>query len=212
MIRRPPRSTLFPYTTLFRSVHVVRLAWAHRRISDSSVPFKIAAWPVRGHLSPCGTDTKQRSTSTTKNGEDGTRFIDRDHLIHISDLQCTEVAQPGSTGGKSGQADKAKFPVINRAHTVLLFRDKHDNPCHDQHNDGTDGCSQIGINVFNADFSQNRSQAGKDGRAKRVEEPAPAFFPGSLRRGFLFRDQVGTADVCVLSSWGLRFVQCFSAV
>lgn len=54
-------------------------------------------------------------------------------------------------------------------------------------------CSQIGINVFNADFSQNRSQAGKDGRAKRVEEPAPAFFPGILRRGFLFRDhQVGS--------------------
>src|SRR5256885_12617460 len=24
MIRRPPRSTLFPYTTLFRSVHMVR--------------------------------------------------------------------------------------------------------------------------------------------------------------------------------------------
>src|SRR2546429_4078934 len=34
MIRRPPRSTLFPYTTLFRSVHgdgVVGLA--HRRLS-----------------------------------------------------------------------------------------------------------------------------------------------------------------------------------
>src|SRR2546429_6693394 len=26
MIRRPPRSTLFPYTTLFRSVHARRLA------------------------------------------------------------------------------------------------------------------------------------------------------------------------------------------
>src|SRR5256885_11524803 len=26
MIRRPPRSTLFPYTTLFRSVAVVRMA------------------------------------------------------------------------------------------------------------------------------------------------------------------------------------------
>src|SRR2546423_6276773 len=24
MIRRPPRSTLFPYTTLFRSIHVLR--------------------------------------------------------------------------------------------------------------------------------------------------------------------------------------------
>src|SRR5256885_8659297 len=30
MIRRPPRSTLFPYTTLFRSAHV-REALAHRQ-------------------------------------------------------------------------------------------------------------------------------------------------------------------------------------
>src|SRR5256885_8847090 len=28
MIRRPPRSTLFPYTTLFRSRPAVRTAWA----------------------------------------------------------------------------------------------------------------------------------------------------------------------------------------
>src|SRR5258706_11795541 len=32
MIRRPPRSTLFPYTTLFRSVYV---------IGDAAVPFTI---------------------------------------------------------------------------------------------------------------------------------------------------------------------------
>src|SRR5258708_21271329 len=31
MIRRPPRSTLFPYTTLFRSVHVARAADRERR-------------------------------------------------------------------------------------------------------------------------------------------------------------------------------------
>src|SRR5258708_26327773 len=30
MIRRPPRSTLFPYTTLFRSVIDVRLVYHHR--------------------------------------------------------------------------------------------------------------------------------------------------------------------------------------
>src|SRR5438034_4034942 len=29
MIRRPPRSTLFPYTTLFRSVHCVQDAAVH---------------------------------------------------------------------------------------------------------------------------------------------------------------------------------------
>src|SRR3712207_8836454 len=27
MIRRPPRSTLFPYTTLFRSVHIDRITY-----------------------------------------------------------------------------------------------------------------------------------------------------------------------------------------
>src|SRR3989442_5719571 len=32
MIRRPPRSTLFPYTTLFRSLHVRDLSIANARI------------------------------------------------------------------------------------------------------------------------------------------------------------------------------------
>src|SRR6266496_5868700 len=31
MIRRPPRSTLFPYTTLFRSCHRAELCWAHHQ-------------------------------------------------------------------------------------------------------------------------------------------------------------------------------------
>src|SRR3712207_7415293 len=32
MIRRPPRSTLFPYTTLFRSDHDVRARGRHRQL------------------------------------------------------------------------------------------------------------------------------------------------------------------------------------
>src|SRR5256885_6849056 len=31
MIRRPPRSTLFPYTTLFRSVEGLRIRWKEAR-------------------------------------------------------------------------------------------------------------------------------------------------------------------------------------
>src|SRR5205814_6088784 len=31
MIRRPPRSTLFPYTTLFRSIRSCSVRWASRR-------------------------------------------------------------------------------------------------------------------------------------------------------------------------------------
>src|SRR2546422_2443575 len=34
MIRRPPRSTLFPYTTLFRSSDEVRGRWSHRQFCD----------------------------------------------------------------------------------------------------------------------------------------------------------------------------------
>src|SRR5579862_9976235 len=34
MIRRPPRSTLFPYTTLFRSVHRARLRRRHAHRQD----------------------------------------------------------------------------------------------------------------------------------------------------------------------------------
>src|SRR5689334_24130583 len=35
MIRRPPRSTLFPYTTLFRSVHLVQVYSVSDRQSTS---------------------------------------------------------------------------------------------------------------------------------------------------------------------------------
>src|SRR2546426_7699136 len=36
MIRRPPRSTLFPYTTLFRSQHVLRNAARRQRQAQKS--------------------------------------------------------------------------------------------------------------------------------------------------------------------------------
>src|SRR3712207_8329368 len=37
MIRRPPRSTLFPYATLFRSVLVIRLSFGRRWSGDAAV-------------------------------------------------------------------------------------------------------------------------------------------------------------------------------
>src|SRR3712207_8698205 len=37
MIRRPPRSTLFPYTTLFRSVWTTRARWLLRRVGESAL-------------------------------------------------------------------------------------------------------------------------------------------------------------------------------
>src|SRR2546426_4139358 len=55
MIRRPPRSTLFPYTTLFRST----LAYAIKRRTLDSLPgaFNLGLWRSEEHTSelqsPC---------------------------------------------------------------------------------------------------------------------------------------------------------------
>src|SRR5258705_5582953 len=45
MIRRPPRSTLFPYTTLFRSVRQSEAG--HRVPTREQVAFGAAAWTLR---------------------------------------------------------------------------------------------------------------------------------------------------------------------
>src|SRR3712207_7799801 len=55
MIRRPPRSTLFPYTTLFRSIagsddDRVTLAWAAEEAESSGRRLLLAH--AAGHLSP----------------------------------------------------------------------------------------------------------------------------------------------------------------
>src|SRR5256885_2657540 len=44
MIRRPPRSTLFPYTTLFRSLYDVALDPGTRMVRIMSIPLRY--WPV----------------------------------------------------------------------------------------------------------------------------------------------------------------------
>src|SRR5260370_18682916 len=54
MIRRPPRSTLFPYTTLFRSmVAMITTLLEHQYayVADGDVYFRIASFPHYGELS-----------------------------------------------------------------------------------------------------------------------------------------------------------------
>src|SRR2546430_15641416 len=50
MIRRPPRSTLFPYTTLFRSLPVERPVFAPRRGPPQALPRPVVrgTGPARG--------------------------------------------------------------------------------------------------------------------------------------------------------------------
>src|SRR5256885_8862012 len=54
MIRRPPRSTLFPYTTLFRSVSPTRALWTWPRNS---------AWPSSSQTSSVTSMRSEEHTS-----------------------------------------------------------------------------------------------------------------------------------------------------
>src|ERR1051326_4620451 len=54
MIRRPPRSTLFPYTTLFRSLLMCFFEWAFHRYVLHSVTTTWLTRFARGHRSHHG--------------------------------------------------------------------------------------------------------------------------------------------------------------
>src|SRR5690606_41968726 len=75
MIRRPPRSTLFPYTTLFRSVRCLRLI-------DSSLGY--CRWAPMGCSVPWSAPPARRPNSIRSSDRDGCRRqyrpIDRQQL------------------------------------------------------------------------------------------------------------------------------------
>src|SRR5256885_5730203 len=66
MIRRPPRSTLFPYTTLFRSVNNLRVGFAWDRLdADTSVngaKVNADAWSLAGYLSYQATRSEEHTS------------------------------------------------------------------------------------------------------------------------------------------------------
>src|SRR2546426_4353256 len=66
MIRRPPRSTLFPYTTLFRSV-IQQTAFLEFRITDMQSKFRDAIPAIDGALRAAGVQAPGDRKSTRLN-------------------------------------------------------------------------------------------------------------------------------------------------
>src|SRR2546422_6725348 len=54
MIRRPPRSTLFPYTTLFRSSGQFPREWGYKEISDAAKRMRVSQESLVIHLEDLG--------------------------------------------------------------------------------------------------------------------------------------------------------------
>src|SRR5438132_4425452 len=98
MIRRPPRSTLFPYTTLFRSATVSERVF--RRVSACALP------------RPSATARSEEHTS---------------ELQSHSDLVCRlllEKKKQGELGDRAGELDRptARFAVAARQDTAPASR------------------------------------------------------------------------------------------
>src|SRR5258707_1590022 len=62
MIRRPPRSTLFPYTTLFRSFYATRNSHSFCQPSGGKMD-KSSQWPLRKPAVPDGQLRSEEHTS-----------------------------------------------------------------------------------------------------------------------------------------------------
>src|SRR3712207_7585219 len=75
MIRRPPRSTLFPYTTLFRSPARDRTSFA---AAGAATPCSPAAPPTRWSRATAG---PTRVTSCTRSEEHTSELQSRQYLV-----------------------------------------------------------------------------------------------------------------------------------
>src|SRR5438874_8239626 len=99
MIRRPPRSTLFPYTTLFRSSNC--LAW----ISNRPVSIVVARRIRQSRLANRSTNRSEEHTS---------------ELQSRRDLVCRLLLEKKKKKNKKNKSKKKEL-IINNIHTVSWY-------------------------------------------------------------------------------------------
>src|SRR5258708_11605783 len=82
MIRRPPRSTLFPYTTLFRSLSALLDLDLQARVNGANVRFELLELVVAGALAPVDGDQRRRAPEARIRSEEHTSELQSpDHLV-----------------------------------------------------------------------------------------------------------------------------------
>src|SRR5256885_6121688 len=81
MIRRPPRSTLFPYTTLFRSIHRARSS--HLGSSFSMAELLAVLYTKNLRIDPKRPDWAERDRVVLSKGHAGDRKSTRLNSSHL---------------------------------------------------------------------------------------------------------------------------------
>src|SRR5438105_5392412 len=92
MIRRPPRSTLFPYTTLFRSFHQPFLVAKAGTIDDDEL---------------LGVDSRDNRSAKPKKSSDA-RWPPRQDRFDGSSASFSSSRSPASVSGMSGAVSTSK--------------------------------------------------------------------------------------------------------
>jgi len=117
MIRRPPRSTLFPYTTLFRSDHFERLyEWAEHLIRAGKAYVDDQAAETirlhRGTLTTSGTDSPFRGRSVDENLD----LFQRMRAGEFPDGARVLRARIDMTSGNINLRDPVLYRILHAAH------------------------------------------------------------------------------------------------
>src|SRR5438876_2101116 len=81
MIRRPPRSTLFPYTTLFRSAASATSKLTRPARPASSAALRAAAITASLWSNPVNDEAGNRSTTATRSEEHTSELQSPVHLV-----------------------------------------------------------------------------------------------------------------------------------
>src|SRR2546427_617069 len=135
MIRRPPRSTLFPYTTLFRSPSSWRrsvsppscAAWARSRGGRRRSRWRFRSATSRSSSAPC---SSRRSSSSARRGLEE-RVIDRGPALREM-RTVQEALLVEGVGDLGDPLARDELPVLphdrslNVGDRVLAVEERHD--------------------------------------------------------------------------------------
>src|SRR2546430_15808030 len=133
MIRRPPRSTLFPYTTLFRS-----LFQGHHEVSgvEGRAPPENRAECAQGHADRAGHDQRQARVPGAGDIEEVEHFARRRHsrdpqadAEHEAGAECRRVGDHDGSPSRWRTTKAAAMPAAMKMATATSERsDSRPNP------------------------------------------------------------------------------------
>src|SRR5258708_11653118 len=101
MIRRPPRSTLFPYTTLFRSVLLPQAVLNYRAAHHCKLPEIFLSWEIWATMTSCLMVMCKAQVQVLRSEEHTSELQSPDHLVCRLLLEKQKTAHTAITTSRT---------------------------------------------------------------------------------------------------------------